>query len=183
VRLRILSDRILWCYKSAFIARIKTYFNWQNAEAEARRIKVQVERERTKKGGKYAPDRSSMIDSEITQVSSLLREKRTCVYTDTLFQAERRVIDAQSDFEAVSRLIKLEYSRFEQERVEDFKSALERYVQGACESQREVRPGSNSSVVLCSRTDFSSFLQLVAAWEKFHSELGELVGQADSARL
>jgi sorting nexin-1/2 len=39
--------------------------------------------------------------------------------------AERRVLDAKQEFEQVSRLVKSEVARFEQERIEDFKKSLE----------------------------------------------------------
>lgn len=53
-------------------------------------------------------------------------------------QAERRALDAQSDFDAVSRLVKLEFSRFEQERIEDLKSTMEKYIDEAVETQQKV---------------------------------------------
>ena len=53
-------------------------------------------------------------------------------------QAERRALDAQSDFDAVSRLVKLEFSRFEQERIEDLKFTMEKYIDEAVEAQQKV---------------------------------------------
>lgn len=53
-------------------------------------------------------------------------------------QAERRATDAQSDFDAVSRLVKLEFARFEQERVEDYKQVLETYHEDAVRAQGQV---------------------------------------------
>ena len=53
-------------------------------------------------------------------------------------QADRRALDAQSDFDAVSRLVKLEFSRFEQERIEDLKSTMEAYITEAVDAQQKV---------------------------------------------
>lgn len=53
-------------------------------------------------------------------------------------QAERRGVDAHSDFEAVSRLVKIEFARFDIERMEDIKCMLERYLDGMILRQKEV---------------------------------------------
>jgi hypothetical protein len=55
--------------QAAFASRIKSFFAWQNAESEARRSKVQYERERGKKGGKYAPDENN--DSVIPDIAQV----------------------------------------------------------------------------------------------------------------
>jgi hypothetical protein len=55
-----------------------------------------------------------------------------------LNQSERRALDARSDFDAVSRLVKLEYARFEQERIEDLKETMERYIEEAIDAQSKV---------------------------------------------
>lgn len=53
-------------------------------------------------------------------------------------QAERRQLDAKSDFEDVSKLTKAEMARFDKEKVDDFKRAVEEYVEGLARRQREV---------------------------------------------
>jgi len=47
------------------------------------------------------------------------------------------VLDAKQEFEQVSRLVKSEVARFEQERVEDFKMSLERLLNGMIARQKE----------------------------------------------
>jgi sorting nexin-1/2 len=47
------------------------------------------------------------------------------------------VLDAKQEFEQVSRLVKSEVARFEQERVEDFKKSLERLLDGMIARQKE----------------------------------------------
>lgn len=54
-------------------------------------------------------------------------------------QAERKTLDAKQDFEDVSKLTKAEMARFDKEKVEDFKKAVEDYVEGMLLRQREVR--------------------------------------------
>jgi sorting nexin-1/2 len=56
----------------------------------------------------------------------------------TVIQADRRALDAHSDFDAVSRLVKMEFSRYEQERVEEFKHMFERYLDEMIVAQKEV---------------------------------------------
>ena len=55
-----------------------------------------------------------------------------------LAQAERRALDAKTDFDQVSRLVKSEVARFEQERIEDFKNSLEAFLDGMIARQKEV---------------------------------------------
>jgi sorting nexin-1/2 len=45
-------------------------------------------------------------------------------------KAERRALDAKQEFEHVSRLVKTEVARVEQERIEDFKKSLEQLLDG-----------------------------------------------------
>lgn len=53
-------------------------------------------------------------------------------------QAERKTLDAKQDFEDVSKLTKAELARFDKEKIEDFKKAVEAYVDGLVLRQREV---------------------------------------------
>ena len=52
-------------------------------------------------------------------------------------KAERRALDAKQEFEHVSRLVKTEVARFEQERIEDFKKSLEQLLDGMIMRQKE----------------------------------------------
>lgn len=54
-------------------------------------------------------------------------------------QTERRMIDARQDFEDVSKLTKAEMARFDKEKVDDVKKAIEDYADGMAARQREVR--------------------------------------------
>lgn len=48
-------------------------------------------------------------------------------------------MDAKTDFDQVSKLVKSEVARFEQERIEDFKDSLEAFLDGMIARQKEVR--------------------------------------------
>ena len=47
------------------------------------------------------------------------------------------MLDAKHEFEHVSRLVKSEVARFEQERIEDFKKSLEHLLDGMISRQKE----------------------------------------------
>ena len=47
------------------------------------------------------------------------------------------MLDAKHEFEHVSRLVKSEVARFEQERIEDFKKSLEHLLDGMMSRQKE----------------------------------------------
>ena len=53
-------------------------------------------------------------------------------------QAERKMLDARHDFDDVSKLTKAEMARFDRDKVDDFKKALEDYADSLAERQREV---------------------------------------------
>ena len=53
-------------------------------------------------------------------------------------EAERRAMEAKQEFDNCSRLIKQEVARFEQERVQDFKEALEAFLEGMISRQKQV---------------------------------------------
>jgi sorting nexin-1/2 len=52
--------------------------------------------------------------------------------------AERKVHQARLLFEDMGRLMRGELERFEREKVEDFKSAVETFLESAVEAQKEV---------------------------------------------
>lgn len=56
-----------------------------------------------------------------------------------LLQAESKAHDARSEFDDVTRLIKVEVARFEQERLMDFKASLDAFLEGMISRQSQVR--------------------------------------------
>lgn len=73
-----------------------------------------------------------------------------------LYQAERRSRDANAEFDAVSKLVKSEFGRFERERVEEFKAVMEKYLDGMIDRQKE----------------------LIGAWEEYHGIVLKMVQKA-----
>lgn len=61
------------------------------------------------------------------------------------------MVDAKQDFEDVSKLTRAEMARFDKEKVEDFKKAIEDYADGMAMRQREVN-------------GISTFMAVLAAW-------------------
>ena len=53
-------------------------------------------------------------------------------------EAERKVHQARLLFEDMGRLMRAELDRFEREKVEDFKSGVETFLESAVEAQKEV---------------------------------------------
>ena len=53
-------------------------------------------------------------------------------------KAERRASESKLEYEQVSKLVKSEVARFEQERIEDFKDSLHAFLEGMISRQKEV---------------------------------------------
>ncbi|KAH7921295.1 Vps5-domain-containing protein [Leucogyrophana mollusca] len=121
-------SRLINSVRLAFNSRIRTYTAWQSADADARRVKQTHERARAQ--GRIPTDR---LGHAVSQIS----------------EAERRALDAKHEFDQCSKLIKAEMARFEQERVEDFKNALQAFLEGMISRQKE----------------------LIAAWENYQQSL------------
>ncbi|EPQ56316.1 Vps5-domain-containing protein [Gloeophyllum trabeum ATCC 11539] len=109
--------RMINSVRLAFASRVRTYHSWQNAENEVRRVKQNHEKNRAQ--GRIPADR-------LGHSLSLIAD------------AERRALDAKQDFEKASKLIKSEMTRFEQERIEDFKNSLQEFLEGMISRQQEL---------------------------------------------
>lgn len=72
----------------------------------------------------------------------------------TLPQAERRALESKHEFEHVSKLIKSELARFEEERIEDFRDSLHAFLEGMISRQKD----------------------LIEAWENYQQMLLKRVG-------
>lgn len=111
--------RLVNSVRMAFSSRVRVYHAWQNADADLRRVKQAHERNRSQ--GKVAAEKGDRLRHSYSQIS----------------EAERRVLDTKQEFEQVSRLVKSEVARFEQERIEDFKKSLEHLLDGMIARQKE----------------------------------------------
>ncbi|KAF9266929.1 Vps5-domain-containing protein [Marasmius fiardii PR-910] len=109
--------RLINSVRLAFSSRIRVYHSWRNAESELQRVKVNHEKNRAQ--GRIPTDRLGYSLSQIAD-------------------AERRAADAKLEFEQVSRLVKSEVARFEQERIEDFKDSLHSFLEGMISRQKEL---------------------------------------------
>ncbi|KAK0501324.1 Vps5 C terminal like-domain-containing protein [Armillaria luteobubalina] len=109
--------RLINSVRLAFSSRIRTYHAWRNAESEAVRVKQTHERNRAQ--GRIPPDRAGYGLSQITD-------------------AERKALEAKHEFESVSRLVKSEVARFEQERIEDIKDSLNAFLEGMIARQKQM---------------------------------------------
>ncbi|EJU03795.1 Vps5-domain-containing protein [Dacryopinax primogenitus] len=116
--------RLIGSIRLAFMSRERVYLTWQNAEADVR--KVRAGHEKAKRQGKLPSDTTGV---SLAQLSA----------------AERRALDSKTEFESVTKLVKSEIARFEQERIEDFKDSLEMFLENMIHRQKEAsRKGSLS---------------------------------------
>ncbi|SCV67418.1 BQ2448_5029 [Microbotryum intermedium] len=100
-----------------FGARIKAFYSWQTAEAGLK--KSRAAHEKAKRSGRGMDASLGLAVAEVAD-------------------AERKALDAKQDFEDVSKLTKAEMARFDKEKIDDFKKAIETYADAMAERQREV---------------------------------------------
>ncbi|ESK96508.1 sorting nexin 3 [Moniliophthora roreri MCA 2997] len=109
--------RLINSVRLAFTSRIRTYYSWKNAESDLQRTKQNHEKNRA--SGRIPSDR---LGHSLSQIA----------------EAERRAADAKHEYEQVSKLVKSEVARFEQERIEDFKNSLHAFLEGMISRQKEL---------------------------------------------
>ncbi|MCJ1230705.1 Vacuolar protein sorting-associated protein 5 [Toensbergia leucococca] len=109
--------RLIASIKLAFSQRQKSFHAWHGAEAElAKRKSTQ---EKVLRSGKTQQDRLNQLQADVGE-------------------GERRCHQARLLFEDMGRLMRGELERFEKEKVEDFKSGVETFLEGAVEAQKEL---------------------------------------------
>jgi sorting nexin-1/2 len=111
--------RLIGSVKMAFTQRQKAYQSWHTAESELQKRKAS--QEKLLRQGKSQQDRLNQASAEVAD-------------------AERRVHQARLLFEDMGRIMRNELERFEKEKVEDFKSGVETFLESAVEAQKEVWP-------------------------------------------
>jgi sorting nexin-1/2 len=109
--------RLIGSIKQAFTSRQNAYHSWHSAEASLQKRKAT--QEKLLRQGKSQQDRLNQMQGEVAD-------------------AEKKVHQARLLFEDMGRLMKTELDRFEREKVEDFKSAVETFLESAVEAQKEV---------------------------------------------
>lgn len=129
--------RLINSVRLAFSSRIRTYHAWKSADSDLLRTKQAHEKNRAQ--GRLPTERLGYSLSQIAE-------------------AERRALDAKHEFDHVSKLIKSEVARFEQERIEDFKDSLHAFLEGMISKQKE----------------------LIGSWENYQQTLLKRVGGGGS---
>lgn len=114
--------RLIGSVKQSFLQRQKSYHTWHTAEAELHKRKAT--QDKLLRQGRSQQDRLNQLSADVAD-------------------AERRVHQARLLFEDMGRLMRGELERFEREKVEDFKSGVETYLESAVEAQKEVSARCN----------------------------------------
>ena len=109
--------RLIGSIKMAFSQRQKSFHAWHSADSELAKRKAQ--QEKTLRSGRTQQDRLNQLQADVVE-------------------GERRCHQAKLLFEDMGRLMRGELERFEKEKVEDFKSGVETFLEGAIEAQKEV---------------------------------------------
>lgn len=122
--------RLINSTKQAFSQRQKGFYAWHAAESELQKKKST--QDKLLRQGKSQQDRLNQMNAEVGE-------------------AEKKVHQARLLFEEMGRLMRTEIDRFEKEKVEDFKSGVETFLESAVEAQKEV------SCFLCLRENPALF--------------------------
>ncbi|TQN67833.1 Vacuolar protein sorting-associated protein vps5 [Colletotrichum shisoi] len=102
--------RLIGSVKQAFSQRQKAFHSWHSAESELQKKKSS--QDKLLRQGKSQQDRLNQVSAEVGD-------------------AERKVHQARLLFEDMGRLMRAELDRFEREKVEDFKSGVETFLESA----------------------------------------------------
>ncbi|KAL1902758.1 Vacuolar protein sorting-associated protein vps5 [Sporothrix stenoceras] len=109
--------RLIGSIKQAFSQRQKAFYSWHTADAELQKRKAS--QDKLLRQGKSQQDRLNQINAEVAD-------------------AEKKVHQARLLFEDMGRLMRNELDRFEKEKVEDFKSGVETFLESSVEAQKEL---------------------------------------------
>ncbi|KAL9104215.1 MAG: hypothetical protein Q9163_000815 [Psora crenata] len=109
--------RLIGSIKTAFAQRQKSYHSLHQAETELQ--KRRATQEKVLRSGKTQQDRLNQLQADVGD-------------------GERRCNQARLLFDDMGRLMRTELDRFEREKVEDFKSGVETFLEGAIEAQKEL---------------------------------------------
>jgi sorting nexin-1/2 len=109
--------RLIGSVQKAFSQRQRAFHAWHSAEQKLAALKQNEDK--LKRSGRSQVERMQQVEVEVKE-------------------QERRVNSARVLFEDMGRLMRGELERFEREKVEDFKSGVETFLEGAVEAQKEV---------------------------------------------
>jgi sorting nexin-1/2 len=122
--------RLVGSVKKAFEQRQKAFHAWHSAETKLQDMKKQ--QEKLLRAGRSQQDRIAQMNADVND-------------------AERRVHQSRLLFEDMGRLMRTELERFEREKVEDFKSGVETFLESAVEAQKEACLLSHTILQILSR--------------------------------
>ncbi|KAL2367312.1 hypothetical protein RJZ57_008346, partial [Blastomyces gilchristii] len=109
--------RLIGSVKMAFSQRQKSFHNWHAAESELQKRKNS--QDKLLRQGKSQQDRLNQAAADVAD-------------------AERKVHQTRLLFEDMGRIMRNELEKFEKEKVEDFKSGVETFLESAVEAQKEL---------------------------------------------
>ncbi|KAJ6068599.1 hypothetical protein N7499_010486 [Penicillium canescens] len=109
--------RLIGSVKMAFTQRQKAFHTWHAAESDLQKRKNT--QDKLLRQGKTQQDRLNQANADVAD-------------------AERKVHQTRLLFEDMGRLMRNELQRFEKEKVEDFKSGVETFLESAVEAQKEL---------------------------------------------
>jgi len=109
--------RMIGSCKTAFSMRQKSYYGWHTAEAEL--AKKKNTQDKLLRQGRSQTDRLNQLSAEVAD-------------------AEKRAHQARLLFEDMGRILRGELDRFEREKIEEFKSGVETFLETAVEAQKQV---------------------------------------------
>ncbi|KAF5361888.1 hypothetical protein D9756_002350 [Leucocoprinus leucothites] len=128
--------RLISSVRLAFTSRIRIYHQWKNSESDSLRIKRNHEKNRAQ--GQIPTDKLSYSLQQIAE-------------------AERRAAESKLEYEQVSKLVKQEVARFEQERIDDFKDSLHTFLEGMITRQKDlIATWENYQQMLLKRAEATS---------------------------
>jgi len=110
--------RMIGSCKTAFSMRERSYNAYSAAEAELGKKKAT--QDKLLRQGRSQTDRLNQLEAEVAD-------------------AEKRAHQARLLWDDMGRILRQELDRFEKEKVEEFKSSVETYLESAAEAQKEVR--------------------------------------------
>jgi len=103
--------------QKAFTQRQRAFHAWHSAEQKLAALRLNEDK--LKRSGRSQVERMQQVEVEVKE-------------------QERKVNAARVLFEDMGRLMRGELERFEREKVEDFKSGVETFLEGAVEAQKEL---------------------------------------------
>jgi sorting nexin-1/2 len=109
--------RMIGSCKMAFSMRQKSYHAWNAAESDLGKRKSM--QDKLLRQGRSQQDRLNQLSAEVAD-------------------SEKKAHQARLLFEDMGRILRQELDRFEKEKVEEFKSGVETYLESAVEAQKEV---------------------------------------------